>query len=48
VIHLRLGDGLYSTFGENEGKGVFPLMLHILIFSDRQRKKKVLSVQSEF
>jgi hypothetical protein len=24
VIHLRLGDGLYRSYGTNEAKGIFP------------------------
>jgi hypothetical protein len=39
VIHLRLGDGLYSTFGDNEGKGVFPHATYINLLKQARQEK---------
>ena len=39
VIHLRLGDGLYSTFGTNEGKGVFPHATYINLLKRAEEEK---------
>ena len=39
VIHLRLGDGLFSTNGENEGKGVFPHATYVNLLMEAQREK---------
>ena len=42
VIHLRLGDGLYSTFGTNEGKGVFPHATYINLLKQAEEEKGVI------
>lgn len=34
VIHLRLGDGLYSTVGGNEGKCIPPIRYYLLLWLD--------------
>jgi hypothetical protein len=39
VIHLRLGDGLYSTHGGNEGKGIFPHATYINLLKQAQEEK---------
>ena len=39
VIHLRLGDGLYSTFGTNEGKGIFPHATYIKLLRQAEQEK---------
>eukprot|EP00956_Cyclotella_meneghiniana_P005448 scaffold6849_cov70-Cyclotella_meneghiniana.AAC.7 len=39
VIHLRLGDGLYSTIGDNEGKGVFPHATYINLLKQAEEEK---------
>lgn len=45
VIHLRLGDGLRSTFGQNEAKGVFPHGTYIdLIEKTRQERGHIFSI----
>ena len=38
IIHLRLGDGLYSTNGENEGKGIFPHSTYVNLLMEAQRE----------
>eukprot|EP00804_Cyclotella_cryptica_P026585 CCRYP_014015-RA/>CCRYP_014015-RA protein AED:0.05 eAED:0.05 QI:0/-1/0/1/-1/1/1/0/451 len=43
VIHLRLGDGLYSTQGGNEGKGIFPHEIYINLLKQAQEEKGVIS-----
>lgn len=43
VIHLRLGDGLYSTFGVNEGKGIFPHSTYINLLRQAIKEKGHLS-----
>lgn len=43
MIHLRLGDGLYSTFGENEGKGVFPHATYINFLRQTEEEKGSIS-----
>jgi hypothetical protein len=43
VIHLRLGDGLYSTFGENEGKGLFPHATYIQLLKRAEQEKGAIS-----
>jgi hypothetical protein len=43
VIHLRLGDGLYSTFGANEEKGVFPHATYINLFMQAQQEKGTIN-----
>ena len=42
VIHLRLGDGLYSTVGGNEGKGVFPHGTYINLLKQAEKEKGVI------
>lgn len=45
VIHLRLGDGLKSTYGLNEAKGVFPHATYInLIEQTRQERGHIFSI----
>lgn len=39
VIHLRLGDGLYSTAGANEGKGIFPHATYINLLKQAEEEK---------
>jgi hypothetical protein len=39
VIHLRLGDGLYSTYGQNEEKGLFPHGTYINLLKQAQLEK---------
>lgn len=39
VIHLRLGGGLHSTYGANEGKGVFPHGTYINLIKQAQEEK---------
>eukprot|EP00956_Cyclotella_meneghiniana_P026950 scaffold59493_cov30-Cyclotella_meneghiniana.AAC.2 len=43
VIHLRLGDGLYSTAGDNEGKGVFPHATYINLLKQAEKEKGTIS-----
>eukprot|EP00804_Cyclotella_cryptica_P002114 CCRYP_006527-RA/>CCRYP_006527-RA protein AED:0.11 eAED:0.11 QI:0/-1/0/1/-1/1/1/0/448 len=43
VIHLRLGDGLYSTFGQNEEKGLFPHGTYIKLLKQAQQEKGIIS-----
>jgi hypothetical protein len=43
VIHLRLGDGLYSTFGTNEGKGLFPRGTYIQLLKQAERERGAIS-----
>ena len=43
AIHLRLGDGLYSTYGTNEGKGVFPHATYINLLKQAQEEKGLLN-----
>ena len=43
VIHLRLGDGLRSTQGANEGKGIFPHATYINLLKQAQNEKGVIS-----
>lgn len=43
VIHLRLGDGLYSTVGANEGKGIFPHGTYIELLKQAVFEKGHLS-----
>ncbi|KAL3788045.1 hypothetical protein HJC23_008389 [Cyclotella cryptica] len=43
VIHLRLGDGLYSTRGGNEGKGIFPHATYINLLKRAQEEKGAIS-----
>ena len=46
VIHLRLGDGLYSTVGGNEGKGVFPHATYINLLKQAEDEKGAISTIS--
>jgi hypothetical protein len=39
VIHLRMGVGLYSTVGNNEGKGVFPHYTYINLLEQAMQEK---------
>ena len=39
VIHLRLGDGLHTTYGANENKGVFPHGTYINLIKQAQAEK---------
>ena len=39
VIHLRLGDGLHTTYGANENKGVFPHGTYINLIKQAQEEK---------
>ena len=39
VIHLRLGGGLHSTYGANEGKGIFPHGTYINLIKQAQEEK---------
>ena len=43
AIHLRLGDGLYSTYGTNEGKGVFPHGTYINLLKQVQEEKGAIN-----
>ena len=43
VIHLRLGDGLYSSVGANEFKGVFPHKTYINLLMQAQQEKGIIT-----
>lgn len=43
VIHLRLGDGLYSTLGTNEAKGVFPHQTYINLLMQAQEERGAIT-----
>lgn len=43
VIHLRLGDGLHSAFGANEGKGVFPHGTYINLLKQAEGEKGMIA-----
>eukprot|EP00804_Cyclotella_cryptica_P026583 CCRYP_014014-RA/>CCRYP_014014-RA protein AED:0.09 eAED:0.09 QI:0/-1/0/1/-1/1/1/0/485 len=43
VIHLRLGDGLYSTHGGNEGKGIFPHATYYNLLKQAQEEKGTIA-----
>ncbi|KAL7503496.1 hypothetical protein ACHAWX_000592 [Stephanocyclus meneghinianus] len=42
LIHLRLGDALYSAYGDNEGKGIFPHGTYINLLKQAQEEKGVI------
>ena len=43
LIHLRLGDGLYSTVGANESKGVFPHATYVNLLKQAEKEKGRIS-----
>lgn len=43
VIHLRLGDGLHSSFGTNEWKGIFPHAIYINLLMQAQQEKGTIN-----